>query len=93
MPQQIRIELLLGRVVRDATGRRIGRIEEMRAARAGPDWVVTHFLLGPTGWRRRLSLDGLRFRLRVLQGRRRGRLQRIEWKSLDLSDPLNPRLR
>jgi hypothetical protein len=92
MSQHVRIELLLGRVVRDATGRRIGRIEEMRAARRGPDWVVTHFLLGPTGWRARLSLDGVRFRLSVLQGRRRT-LKDIESDALDLSDPLHPRLR
>lgn len=93
MSHEVHLELLLGRVVRDSTGRRIGRIEEMRAARDGQDWVVTHFFLGPVGWRERLSLRGLRLQWRTLRGTRRAALKRLRWSALDLSDPEDPRLR
>jgi hypothetical protein len=78
---EIHLELLIGRVVRDAAGRRIGRIEEMRAVRRGGVWKVTHFFLGPAGWRARLGLRG--------GARGRGR---VRWDALDLSDPERPRL-
>ena len=93
MSREVRLERLLGRVVRDSAGRGVGRIEDMRAARDGGDWIVTHFLLGPVGWRERLSLRGLRLTLRTLRGLRRGALKRLRWNALDLSDPANPRLR
>lgn len=93
MGREVRLERLLGRMVRDAAGRRVGRIEDMRATRDGHDWIVTHFFLGPVGWRERLSLRGLRLKLRTLRGARRGALRRLRWDKLDLSDPANPRLR
>jgi hypothetical protein len=80
--REIHLELLIGRVVRDAAGRRIGRIEEMRAIRRAGAWHVTHFLLGPAGWRARLGLGG----------GARGRRSRVRWDALDLSDPARPRL-
>ena len=93
MAREVRIERLLGRLVRDAAGRRVGRIEDMRATPDGHDWIVTHFLLGPVGWRERLSLRGLRLQLQTLRGARRRALKRLRWDKLDLSDPANPRLR
>jgi hypothetical protein len=93
MRREIRVDLLLGRVVRDAAGRRVGRIEDMRVARNGRDWIVTHFLLGPVGWRQRLSPTGLRLRWHTLRGTERAALRRLRWDALDLSDPASPRLR
>jgi len=91
--REIRLERLRGRVVRDAAGRRVGRIEEMRATRDGDDWVITHFLLGPAGWLERFSVRGWRLRLRTLAGARRRALRRLPWQALDLSDIDHPRLR
>ena len=93
MRREIRVDLLLGRVVRDAAGRRVGRIEDMRVARDGRDWIVTHFLLGPVGWRQRLSPTGLRLRWHTLRGTQRAALRRVRWDALDLSDPARPQLR
>ena len=90
---EVQIELLVGAMVRDPHGRRVGRIEEIRAAPDGDGLVVTHYLLGPTGWRARLSVRGLRLRLRTLRGVGRSRLQRLPWQALDVSDPRRPRLR
>ena len=82
MAREIHLELLIGRVVRDAAGHRIGRIEEMRAIRRAGAWHVTHFFIGPAGWRARLGL----------RGAARGRRGRVRWDALDLSDPARPRL-
>lgn len=91
--REIRIEELLGARVRDAEGRTVGRIEEIRAVPDGDGLVVSHYLLGPTGWRERLSLRGLSLRLRTLRGARRSGLQRLSWEALDVSDPRRPVLR
>lgn len=91
--REIRIETLLGAVVRDPDGVRVGRIEEIRAIPDGDGLLVTHYLLGPTGWRERLSLRGLRLGLRALRGARRSRRQRLPWQAVDVSDPRRPRLR
>jgi sporulation protein YlmC with PRC-barrel domain len=93
MRGEVRLELLLGRMVRDADGRKIGRIEEMRAVPKDNQWVVTHFLLGPTGWRERLSIRGFKLHLRSLRGSRRSNLARVRSVAVDLSDPRHPRLR
>ena len=92
-PREVRIEALLGTVVRDAAGRRVGRIEEIRAVPDRDGLVVTHYLLGSTGWRERLSLRGLRLGLRALRGARRSRGRRVPWEALDVSNPLRPVLR
>jgi hypothetical protein len=93
MSREVRLERVLGRVVRDQAGRPVGRIEEMRVARDGRDWVVTHFLLGPVGWRARLSVRGLRLLGATLRGSRHGALKRLRGDALDLSDAESPRLR
>jgi hypothetical protein len=40
--REVRIEVLLGALVRDPAGRRVGRIEEIRAVPDGDGLVVTH---------------------------------------------------
>lgn len=91
--REIRIEVLLGAMVRDPDGRRVGRIEEIRAVPDGDGLVVTHYLLGSTGWRERLSLRGLRLGIRTLRGVGRADRRRLPWQTLDVSDPRRPRLR
>ncbi len=89
----IAIDVLLGAMVRDARGERVGRIEEIRAVPDGDTLVVTHYLLGSAGWRERLSLRGLRLGFRTLRGVGRAGLRRRPWPALDVSDPARPRLR
>lgn len=52
-PRTVALDDLVGRVVRDADGRRIGRIEELEAEivleRGGNDYVVTRFGVGHWG--------------------------------------------
>ena len=88
---------LVGRVVRDADGRRIGRIEELLAEieleRGGNEYVVTRFGVGRWG-----PFDAIASGLFVQQLVRR--ITRatsyvhyeIPWESMDLTDPEHPRV-
>ena len=87
---------LLGRVVRDADGRKIGRIEELNAEisleQGRSDYLVTSFSVG-----RFRSLDVIATGHFVQQLVRRfkhatgyGRYE-IPWDWMDLSDPEHPR--
>ena len=93
----IPLSALVGRVVCDDEGRRIGRIMELTAElelhRDGNDYVVTHITIGRYGrlddaWSAQLvSCAGERWRRWA--GYRR---YEIPWRALDLGDPSHPRL-
>jgi len=92
MSTEINVELLIGRKVYDANGKKIGRIEEILAVEKGDDLVVSEYHVGTYGLFERLSAYhfgvGL---LRVLGAR--GHVKdpkRIPWQELDLSDPERP---
>lgn len=89
----LHVERLIGRAVVDRDGTRIGRIEEMRAARVGSDVLVTEFHVGSAALLERLSV--LAVRLSPLAAKRHawGRGYRVPWDQLDLTDPAHPRLR
>lgn len=92
--QEVHLELLLGRRVVNAAGRRIGRIEEVRAGPGadGGDYVVEEYLIGPSGLLERLFDTAAELPvLRALGLGRRLRRHAIPWHQLDLSDPQTPR--
>jgi hypothetical protein len=86
MSREIHLELLLGKRVRDISGRAAGRIEEVLADRVDLDCIVREFHLGSGALLERLSSPILR----VLGRRPKGR--RVPWDKLDLTDPDHPRL-
>ena len=86
------VERLLGRQVVDAQGRRVGRIEEIRVERQGPEWVVHSYVLGVDGLLERLAAGSIAVALLGPLAVRRRR-QTLGWDELDLSDPERPRLR
>lgn len=86
--QKVHFELLLGRLVRDTEGARVGRIYSAHAEPEGDGWVVREYDLGAAALLARLG-----FSLRRLAGLPLGEPRRIPWDLLDLSDPENPRLR
>ncbi len=91
MTREARVERLLGRPVVDARGRRVGRIEEIRAEREGGEWVVRGYVLGIDGLIERLAAGAIvQALLGALAARRRRRT--IGWDELDLTDPGRPRL-
>ena len=96
MSREVALHHLLGRTVRDPDGRKVGRIEELRAEielhEQGNDYVVTEFHVGSFGAVE--SLAGSRFARDLLH--RLGRLvpydhHRIPWHRLDLTDPSHPK--
>jgi hypothetical protein len=89
---EVRLELLLGRRVRDAGGRDIGRIEEVRVERRDSDWLVSDYVLGVGGLLERLAAGTI---ARAVLGplARRAQRRTVPWADLDISDPEHPRLR
>lgn len=88
---EVRLELLLGRRVRDKAGRRIARVEEVRAERDNGEWIVREYVLGVGGLVERLAAGPL---VAGLLGRWAPKPERytVAWDALDLSDPERPRL-
>ena len=90
-PRELRLEELLGQVVRTAAGRPVGVIEEIIAEPEGEEYVVRHVILGELGWRARLVAMMAQlptFRALGLAGRYRTRA--VPWEWLDFSDPQHP---
>lgn len=82
----LQLDELVGRKVRAAGNRCIGRIEEFRADYANGHCKITEYVIGEAGLFERLGLG-----VRLLLGRQRdGYL--VRWDQLDLSDPERPRL-
>ena len=52
--RHIHLERLLGRLLLDAHGYTVGRIEDVEAEPAGDEYLVTHVLVGSHGWLSRL---------------------------------------
>ncbi len=92
--REVRLEELLGRVVRTAAGRPIGVIQDLRAQPHGEEYLVHEVLIGELGLRARLL--GVLQQLatfRALGLARPYRIRAIPWDWLDLSDPHHPRFR
>jgi hypothetical protein len=77
------IETLIAKEVRDAAGRRAGRLVEVHGHERGREFLVTHYVL-VKGW-----LGYMLHELGVQRGRTR---RRVPWEQMDFSDPLHPRL-
>jgi sporulation protein YlmC with PRC-barrel domain len=96
MSREVALHHLLGRTVRDPNGRKVGRIEELRAEielhEQGNDYVVTEFHVGSFGTIE--TLAGAHFARQLLL--RLGRFapyerHRIPWNRLDITDPRHPK--
>ncbi len=82
----VRLEDLLGRVVRGQDGGVIGRLEEFRAEREGEHWVVTRYHIGPAALLERLAVRHLGVTWRSVKG------YEARWDQLSLDDPQRPTL-
>jgi hypothetical protein len=89
--REVAFERMLGRLVVDEDGRRVGRLEEAHAEWRDGEMVVTEWVLGAGGLLQRVGLSAL---IGTLVGRRAWREpQVVHWDDLDISDPERPRLR
>lgn len=92
--RSVNIELLLDKEVKDPSGRRAGRIEEIRARRDGEKIVVEAYHLGPEALLERLAAPVLRLSpFRALGFHKHAPGRRARWDQLDLSNPEKPVLR
>ena len=90
--REVHIEQLIGRKVRDADGRKIGRIEELLAEWQGTDLVVIEVHVGPGALLERLIDLATLIPYSGTVQRQLRHLRRIPWHQLDLSDPDHPRV-
>jgi hypothetical protein len=91
MAHELRFEDLIGKTVRNAHGRAIGRIEDARLEPDGDDYLVSHFLLGPLERMPRIKafLGELPTFVALGLGAARD-LRPLPWRWFDLSDPKRP---
>ena len=92
--REIRLEEILGRVVRTAAGRPVGRIEDVSVLPEGEDYVVREVIVGELGVRARLlSIAAQLPTLQSLGLAGPHRTRAIPWEWLDFSDPVRPRFK
>ena len=80
---KVHLELLIGTLVVDVDGKRVGRIEEVHAHRKGAECYIDEYVVGRAGLAERLGARWKPARKPSV----------IPWQTLDLSDPAHPRLR
>ena len=90
--REIRIEQLRGRTVRDADGRALGPVEELRVAEHDGEAFVVAYCVGAYGLFQRLAGTAMRSALLRVFGRAQ-KAYLIPVDRMDLSDPSRPRLR
>ena len=92
--RRIHAEHLLGRIVHDADGRRVGRIEEIEAEQTRNGCYISSFILGEHGLLKRLAIRGIEALLfRSITEKGVQRTRGVPWDKLDISNPKRPRLR
>ena len=96
--RELHVGQLVGRLVLDSEGRKVGRIEELHAEHHEGQLEVKSFLVGRTGLVARLHvplvhnsiLRAVTWLLEKLSGPVKGGY-RVGWKQMDLADPMHPR--
>ncbi|HEX8944767.1 MAG TPA: hypothetical protein VF785_16625 [Gemmatimonadaceae bacterium] len=90
--RELHVEQLLGKRVRDADGRVVGRLEEFHVEVIDGDYAVTEFLIGPEAALQRIGvfLTQLPFFQLIPLSKRE---YCVSWILMDLSDPEHPRVR
>lgn len=90
----VNVELLVGTQVHDLDGKKVGRIQELRADSRGDNCVVESYLIGASALIERLSAWTLVRPIgRALHARKVYSLYEVPWQEMDLSDPKKPKLR
>jgi sporulation protein YlmC with PRC-barrel domain len=85
----VRLQALVGELVHDVNGARVGRIRSVEAEQEGDDCVIREYRLGGEALLSRLGLSALR----LVGWRTHGEPLCVPWDQLDISDPEHPRLR
>ena len=94
--REIRLHHLVGRMVHDVNGERVGRIHELCAEIAvhehGNVYEVREFHVGMVGWFEGLLGGRVARKVARTLRRRANEPHVVSWERMDLADPLHPRL-
>lgn len=85
--RRVHLEQIIGRIVRDADGKRVGRLQEVRGELRGDELELVEFHLGRAALLHRIGVPALK----LLGIRRLPEPIRIPWERMDLSDPDHPK--
>ena len=85
--RRVHLERLIGRIVRDVDGKRIGRLQDVRGELRGEELELVEFHLGRAAILHRIGIPALK----LVGFRKLPEPIRIPWEKLNLSDPDNPR--
>jgi hypothetical protein len=88
--KDIRMQDLLGTIVKDVNGESVGRIEEIAATMHDGDLLVDGYIVGRYGLASRMSFGSSLHWLARILGMNVERGHIIPWDKLDLSSPLHP---
>jgi len=91
MSRVIALERCVGKPVRDADGRDIGHLHEVRARREGADLVVRDYLVGGMGLLERFSLAGLARQIVLVLGVRHSAGYVVPWDAMEFREDEAPR--
>jgi sporulation protein YlmC with PRC-barrel domain len=83
--KNVRIDLMVGRMVHDREGKRVGRISEVRVEPQADALEVVEYHLGAAAMLGRIGLT-----TRRLVGLSLGEPIRVPWQRIDISDPEHP---
>ena len=91
MSGRVLVEDLLGRVVVDSEGKKLGRLEEIVADRHPDHLAIVEYHIGELALLERLSAAGVlgSFLKLFVPAAHRG--VKVPWEQMDLSDPDHPR--
>jgi hypothetical protein len=86
LPRRIRLDDVVGRIVRDAGGEAVGRLYDMRAEEQDGALVIVEYHIGSHALWERVGLS-----LRKLIGiQHMAEPRKVPWDQLDISNPENP---
>jgi hypothetical protein len=85
--REFHVEELIGAAVRDAGGRKLGRIFEVVAEERDGELVIIEYHLGKGAFLERVSMS-----IRSMFGLEQKEPVRVSWDRLDLSDLSKPRV-
>jgi sporulation protein YlmC with PRC-barrel domain len=91
-PREVRLELILGRKVRDPSGAVVGRLEEVVVEDGGGRQLITEFHVGKYAALERFLGGTLGRSLLRFGGRRARRGFIVPWEMMDLRDPRDLRI-
>ena len=79
---EIHFDQIVGRIVRDAGGAKLGRLADVVAHKEDGELVVASYIVGPRAWMHRCSIPLLTTRLWNFAW-----FYQVKWEQMDLSDP------